>query len=554
MKTHDIEAKLDPQVEITERESLLGTDLYSVIEQQLTASVNEQAKKKEVVDKIQELWKSQFDVSDPTAKDMVNSTMIFEAIWRVSTTTKLPNVNITVAGLQDDENAVVAKVIQYAIEESGLIEAHLYAKFYKMLFGDAFIETYIRGGKGLPTAVRTINIDEVLIDSFCNRLNTRIESEQADFVMFRNTMSVQRHREKYGFDCPVGKVPLGIPEENLDRYSAEQASINQNSIEIVTVRNRTADFEIELHGSQAIVGKFKRGLDKDKRGKPNLRVHQLVCFESLEGCYSYGLGELLYKMHKIFGMIVNDALAHARRMANPLWLLRMENEGSLTDFNREVQKAVAANLAGGMGIIKIKDKSGNYSNVQVKELISDSGNAVANFQFVRNELEKKLINLGIDMANVERTGVTAREIQYNERSASLFNQFIMQNDVYEIELLVNQFVLDIQQHVSENDTTVIPVKFQDASLEVQIGDVARILKGRKFDVDVDIESGSYPDKTLQRNMTMQQIEILSKLSPNSPALYEAISDLTAQNGRRFSPADLQPQNGGVSAQAQAVQQ
>lgn len=502
---------------------------------------------------IDEVWDRQFSTKPPSAKqgEILSGTVFFESLWRLVSTMKMPDFSINIAGVGATEEEIVTKATRVSMRYSGFLEAYQRLMIQKIMYGDSFLETYVREGDGFPTGVRTISLDEIFVDTFAKRLNTRLVDDEAEWVAFIDTYSKEKFKRVFNTEVLSGKIPISY-DTKLSDYNQRQITENEGEeIEVLRFIHKGLGLDLVFAGANATLIKVNKFTSKNQKGENSIPVHQFVCFENLKGLYNNGIGDLLYKMNKIVELIFENALKHAIRIGNPLWVANLD-PNQIEEFNMGVEKALMQQFRGRLGIVEFPTKStigGGTEKIELRELVRDSGNALSTFQFIYAELERRLQKIGIDTNSLEQTNATATEIARNERSQNAFITYTLRNDIYELERIIERHILDLRDNVSLDDRTLIPIRIKPVVrdgkvIEVSspmLGGIPRILKGRAFSIEIHQETGAYPDISEQKRDEEESLIALAQNAPGSNAHIEALKKYSRRRGIVLEDEDIKPQ-------------
>jgi hypothetical protein len=531
---------LHARIPTESREGGVHTIEFRTVDKFFRMASLQKDEKEAICERVREQYESQFNANRRVGQRYIDGFLMFQVLERVTQPMKLPSATVRVPGAGAILESAVNDTLKQAVRETMLQDCFLNSKLGAgkrfLLYGDAFIRSGIKEGAGFPTIFENASITDVYIDPYAIDMSSPTSLRDADEWAIKYTYSwddVVEQFEGAEEGAMPGTLPFGIDDDDdNDEYSDEQKhEINERETEVLYYRNKSLDVSYCFIGANAYMVENKR----------ELNLFHLKCFESQEGFYNRGIGELFYKLHETYREVMNKALSAVDDILSPIYVMSGASRRQ-NDIQDKVAKAVIDKAKGGKGIVFLDDTMDGQ--VRVERLIGDSIPNELERIYAQLDKEVKRIGINIDDIFFEKNQ-TLGQTQIAEANANAFIEQRIDINTGEFRRIYTSILEDIREYVTENDET--PIEISNTELLAQstgdtiptLGTIAKILKKYDFYVEVDLKSGSFPSKLTQLQNNAEILQNIALIAPGSKAHMRELKEFARLRGRIVSDDEIQ---------------
>lgn len=507
---------------------------------------------------IQDLFKLQFSVSDPSGTRVVSSKLLLQILWKTVNKMKIPDFKIHKAGPfamsvdkekvkkdamnRDLTERIVTAAVSTVMEEGGFIRCmrDKGGVFFKTaLFGDAHLHIGFDEDKSdYPIAFRVGSLSDYYVNTQATDLRDAVggNSADGDFLIFRYTMKqFNQLWPKFKDNVPPGTIPRSTASTKQLEKTWSQTVKDDDVIEVAYATS-ISKVQVVFAGPACVVlrkydGDPKEGAkytyedDSDRTafpyvmdGKPYLPTLHFKFFPSSEGYYNYGIGHMLYDIALLAAKMDNMAYRHAVDNVYPINFVNSPSKGASKLFN-QILKAQEMRDAGGSAYV-VSENPGGGSGVSVEPFQSQP--ITTEWERAFSRLEQQITRMGFRL-DVPDLGASPNEmsIMAEQESTDAPIKQVIEYNASEFKMAVDVTMDFIRKFISDDDETPLnsraEIQTQGMSMPLRgipLGWVAKELRKNKYFVEVNSRDGTVPSGVMEEaKLSRTQ----ATLVPGSPA-------------------------------------
>jgi len=549
---------------------------------------------------IQQLFESQFYVSNPEATKTISSKTLLQILWKVANKMKIPDFSIFRAGpfatykdkmkMEAEEmkrewyQQVVTAAVATVMKEGGFVQCCTSkgGVFYKgALFGDSHIDIGFNEDKSAyPIAFRVSSLSDTYLNNDCTDLRDPVGGLSADgkvtFYRYTEKQFNNLWPEFEGKVCK-GEIPKNSAwNKQLEKSWLQTSTGTDDLIEVAYAQFVDAR-EIVFAGKACTVLRKRIGIEgeNDEKeneqhkmmpdgaeegleaqdieemdtypyvmdGVPYLSMLHFMFFPSSEGYYNYGIGHMVFDIAVLAAKMDDMAYKHGGKNVNPINFVNSSSR-STTKLFKDILKARQDSELGGDAFV-ISGNSEGSSGVTVENFQSPPITGEWERMFTR--LETQIRRMGFNLDGTE-LGANPNEmtIMANEESQDApIKQIIEFNAIPFFQMAVDITMDFIRKFIPDDDMTPLnsTTDIEAGSVKIPmrsipLGWVAKELRANKYFTVVNSRDGTIPSGVMQQARITQTMKTLT---PGTPAWTKQALALAKLNGQNLTEEDMMPQ-------------
>lgn len=517
------------------------------------------SEKETILDTVKSLWRTGFDLMDPSGNKKIGSKVIQQCLWRVRSKYQFLDFQLHSSDRSEEAERITTdgiatilnngKMMQMFRDKGGVF-------MNQFLDGDAFLlmgkNSDKETSKESPLSFQVLRHVDVYPETYANGIRgTRPSTKLAIIFSYTKDHAYALWPELEENNV-IGRIAGSYQKSDIDDEMEHDGGV----VEICWFFNLITNAFTKFAGSTAYELESYSGKEYPwrKRKKAYIPVFQFICQAADEGFYNYGLAEMIYDLAVITAKMFNLELAHAEKMVYPLTVFQAP-AGKADELIRKMAMAYKARDAGKDPFIAMDFGANSGNAMQTQSLVAQ--NLFNEWQAVWQTLTKELSRLGIYIDDVDRgVGYTATQVYAEEDASSAFTKDIGEFNASETKELIECAIELIKDTVSEKNDTKINMKTQivndDGSktkLPTTYGNLVTELKQGDYFVEVNSKTGSVPSNTMKLAHIERKISMTQPGTPEMAMLYKEHSAILGVDLKETSqPMPQQMEGGPVNSQ------